>query len=264
MATRTARSISGTFETHTGHFLSGRHYGGKVVGIQMIANDRWLTSWGQDNTTLLWDRDRDQPALTLTGRLLRGPADGRRLAVVLDQQFHVREWTASVCRIRRLPEKYAEFDPAGRWLAVAGFGGVQLLDTDTLQTRAELGLDPCGPPAFRPDGKELITFGLFSQAQCWPIEPDGTGRPTRIGPPPKWFRKQASWRHSCLSSNRNVEASTPRGAVRARCSSWPITGIPRYWSPTLLGRGAFASCAAAGNTPRRGQPRWGVGCRCRL
>lgn len=78
----------------------------------------------------------------------------------------------------------AEFSLDGRWLGVSGPRGVQLYDARTLKLVADLGLDTCGPVAFEPSGKCLITFGKFSQPWIWPFS---SGKTDRIGPPvPVW------------------------------------------------------------------------------
>ena len=46
---------------------------------------------------------------------------------------------------------------------------------------AHLELDHYGPPAFRPDGGELLTFGILSHAWRWSIAPGPAGTP-RVGP----------------------------------------------------------------------------------
>jgi WD40 repeat protein len=175
-------------EAHAGRFLAGRHHG-RALGIEFVGAGGWLASWGTDDVTLLWGRNRDRPALQLRGWVLRGSSDGRRLAMRVDHDFHVYESIDAVGRSRPLSAEFAEFDPGGRWLAVSGFKGVQLLAADTLEKLDDLLLDPCGPAAFRPDGKELITFGLFSQAQRWPIVSGAAGGAARVGPPVGVVRK---------------------------------------------------------------------------
>src|SRR5262245_15759603 len=63
----------------------------------------------------------------------------------------------------------AEFSPYGNLLATSGVDVVQLYSPATLAHKADLGLDPCGPVAFHPDWRSLVTFGAFSHAQRWPL-----------------------------------------------------------------------------------------------
>jgi len=63
-----------------------------------------------------------------------------------------------------------DFSPDGRWLITGGHHGARLWHAETLRELAYFGLDTCGPASFHPSGREVVTFGVFSQAWRWPLQ----------------------------------------------------------------------------------------------
>jgi len=104
------------------------------------------------------------------GYPLRFGAEGRQLAMLDGADLVMVEVVlSSSYRNFSVTGDYAQFSPDGALLAVSGVRGVRLLRAVDGSIAADLGLDHCGPVAFRPDGSALATFGCFSHVQKWPL-----------------------------------------------------------------------------------------------
>src|SRR5262249_34089916 len=163
-----------------GHSLPGGHCV-PVNALKFSRDGQFLASAGHDGFTCIWSMTGNDLLVRVPGRPVRFGHDARRLAVADDREFVVYELTAGD-EVRAIRERMegAEFSPDGAYLAVSGRWGVRLFTADTLEPRADLGLNDCGPVAFRPDGGEVVTFGRFVGPWRWPIRTDG-GR-TVLGP----------------------------------------------------------------------------------
>jgi WD40 repeat protein len=164
-------------EARAGRYVAGRH-GGRVLNIAFGPGGTRFATSADDHETRVWDCRTGGELQRLRGRLIRWAADGR-LAVADDRKLTVYEPVGGQLATAPVLAATAEFSPDGRWLAASSAGGVELFAGDTLAPVANLGLDECGPPAFRPDGGELLTFGRFSHVQRWPL---AAGNPARLGP----------------------------------------------------------------------------------
>src|SRR5262249_54045876 len=138
---------------------------------------------GIDQKCILRKIHGDRTLLTLPGRGLRFSRDSARLAVAtLDDVAVYQIGAGETCLTHRLPVESVEFSPDGRCLALGGFDGARLFQADTLHLLANLETDHCGPVTFHPHGRELVTFGRFSEAWRWPISPLDANS-WQVGPP---------------------------------------------------------------------------------
>ena len=189
-------------ERRVGRELKSRH-GGAVEHLRFSPDGAYLLSSASDNQCLLQKTRGDERLFALPGRGLRFSRDGRRFAVASNRDVSVYEISSGQpCYHEQCPVDGVEFSPDGRFLAVGGKAGARLLDAVSLRPVAQFGLDPCGPPAFEPNGRELLTYGLFTQALRWPIAASATKTSVQIGPP------RVVW-PSSLSSTTLGAASTP-------------------------------------------------------
>lgn len=123
----------------------------------------------------------DQVHLEIAGSAPAFSPDGNRLAVVSQNQVRIHELipAPSFTNIGTTADA-AEFSSDGTWLVASGPAGAQVFATDGLRWIGDLGLDHSGPAAFRRNGNELLTFGLFSHAWHWPFKAASS---LQIGPP---------------------------------------------------------------------------------
>lgn len=174
--------------TRSGRFLPGGFKTG-VIDLAFASEGGLLVSTA-DDTTQIMQHDGDHLLLTLPGEILRISPDGSKLAVH-DRGRLITYELATAPEFRTVVEPHAEaaaFSPDGRWLALSGRRGVGLYNSHDWKRAADFGLEHCGPVAFEPSGKSLVTMGIFTQACRWPIEDDGDR--LKIGPPRALFFDQ--------------------------------------------------------------------------
>ena len=201
-----------------GYFISGGH-AGRVLGLKFSPDGRLLASSGNDNMIHLRYMDGDRMLLRIRGEALRFSRDGKRLAAHIDNDLVVYERVdSSAYTSIRMPVDAADFSPDGNWLAMAHSRGVWLYSAQLLTLKGELALDHCGPVAFHPDGKSLLTFGIFSHLWNWSLSPPQAGEQAwQLGPPqpvlPRLLKRelfgteaQRTGRHAAWSRDGRVLA----------------------------------------------------------
>lgn len=172
-------------ENSSGQYLAPASLGG-VDRIAFSPEGEYLAYSQSTNRSEIRLTDNERMRIRLPGQFQRFGRDGRRIALRLDEHtLTINEviFPRALWHIPRIAEA-AEFSADGRWLVSGGAGGVHLYSTQSWQEVADLKMDTCGPVAWHPDGRGLATFGIFSQAQLWPIGPL-PDRPDQwqIGPP---------------------------------------------------------------------------------
>ncbi len=230
-------------DTRDGYFLRGGH-SAQVLDLVFSDDGHLLVSSGADNMVQIRHMKSDR-VLRTPGHAFRFSRDGKRLAIQHDNNLIVYDVVPARAygAIGRAVES-AEFSPDGRWLATASPWGVVIDSADTLEYRANLLLDNCGPVAFHPDGRSLLTFGIFSHAWKWPLTPASLGqRASRIGPPQpvaEGLRRagdpiapQHQGRHAAWSRDGRVLAVADYRNGRLLVADSPGDATPREFA-TLL------------------------------
>jgi tetratricopeptide (TPR) repeat protein len=111
----------------------------------------------------------------------------------------------------------AQFSPDGR-LVATGFGeGVRLWEADTGRELAHLRAGSCDSVLFDPDGRGVITSGMWGLHR-WPIRPDPGGGPDaiRVGPPePLWDGSPGGeWNDTCWLPDHRTLALIENATAR--------------------------------------------------
>jgi hypothetical protein len=133
---------------------------GEVLGLAVDPAGGWLASGGDDGTVRLWDPGTGRAMHTLTGRSLR-TLIGRSLRTLTGRSLPLRTLTGNTGRVSALA-----VDPAGGWLASAGYDGtVRLWDPST--------------------GEPLAT--LIGSAEGWAVLLPDDGLKIEGAPPGLWW-----------------------------------------------------------------------------
>jgi WD40 repeat protein/tRNA A-37 threonylcarbamoyl transferase component Bud32 len=137
-----------------------------VTDVAFDSTGDWLASHGWDDVTRFWDLILGEPLLTMPGGLIKFNApspNNRRLGYHLNV-YHAGFWRLSPaleCRRWKADGECfnAAFDPTGRLLVTADFGGVHIWDVEARQLLEHWPAGPSQVALYIPDTKELVTGG---------------------------------------------------------------------------------------------------------
>lgn len=179
--TRDGRIYCWNEATGHGEFLPGREPG--PIGAIRVSPDGRFLAFSVAGYTEFRTVHGNQYLYRCPGVVVGYVDGGRHVAVVNDNRLIVYECDAqAVYRAIRGNFDAATYSSDGQLLCLAGNQGVAVHEARSLALLGDLQLDRTGPVLFLPDGKEFVTFGLFSHAWRWPISADQVGR-SRLGPP---------------------------------------------------------------------------------
>jgi WD40 repeat protein len=153
-----------------------------VESVLLSADGKLVATSSSDHITFV-RRATGEFLFSVPGRALRFSAEGNRLAIADHGQVSLYEVTGgNALRFAPASVEGVQFSPDGKLLAAGGADCVRLFAADSLREVCQLALDPCGPVAFRPDGRELLTFGVFSHLWSWPLKRDASQPSWTVGP----------------------------------------------------------------------------------
>ena len=159
------------------------HHLSPIVNLTVSPSGRYLAASHLDRSLRLRALDGNREMVVAPGEFLRFSPDEQRIAVKSDSDLIIYELIDSPTFTTIMQAaRAADFSPDGRWLAMSGVHGVQLYSTNPPTLKSDLGLDECGPVAWHPHGRELITFGQFSHAMRWPLKSESDAAGLEIGP----------------------------------------------------------------------------------
>lgn len=166
--------LDGSIWLCNGSTFETRQFESRVVGgiqsLRVSGPSGYFTATTVEGSTSLFRRDRDQVLFSIPGRALKFSRDGRKIAIVNNQEVIVYQFSPQYCvTAENFGVQETNYSPDGTFLCLSGTVGVRLLDPQTLRMLADLQLDEAGPVAFRTDQNELLSFGMFSHAWRWPI-----------------------------------------------------------------------------------------------
>ncbi|MBX9652807.1 protein kinase [bacterium] len=218
-----------------------------------------------ERETDMFRPDGHQHLIHMDGKLVRFADSGSRWAMIKEDRLDIDEFVDPSCyqQLLRSAES-ATLSPDGAIIAISGDEGVQLYATDPLTLWKDLELDACGPVTFDASGSTLITFGVFSGPQLWPIhrgEKWSIGPPRKISIPPPMgtptigLQPQHGGRHATFSKDgRNMSIVDMRNdrvlsLDRTDSSIKTIGSLARVSRAVLSFDGHFV--AATSGNPRR-------------
>jgi serine/threonine protein kinase/WD40 repeat protein len=159
---------------------------GAIQFAGFSSDGRYFARSGANSVIEIRQFESDKSLIQLAGQFLRFQSGALRFATLSTAgDLEIWEFVESRSLVHVNQScRAVTFSPDSRWLATAGNLGTQIYETRTWKRVADLGLDECGPVTFHPDGTELVTFGMFTHAQRWPItETNSAGTTWRLGPP---------------------------------------------------------------------------------